>query len=262
MIGILDSGFGGLCLVHKIVTQFPAYDIIYFGDTARGPLGDRSPDAIIRYTLQNTELLLAQGAKMVIITSHTVSGIAGRQIRKAFKVPVLDLMLPTIKVALNATRKFVIGVMASRAIVGCNRFQEEILKIVPDAKVYSVACPILFSLVEEGWLKKPETVRIVKKYLHFLKVRQIDTLILGCNHLVLLNKIIQRKIGKKVTIAQASDVITTTLSDFLKNNRKLEKSMGKQGRHRFLVSDLAEHQLNSARRFYKRNIEFEVLARD
>jgi glutamate racemase len=261
MIGVLDSGIGGLSVTRKIMEQFPDYDIVYFGDTARAPYGNKNPETIIRYALENTEILLANGARAVIIASHTVSCVAGRPVRARFNVPVLDVMTPTVHLALEVTRNFAIGVMASRAAVGRNSYQEAILNVKPEAKVYSVACPLLFPLVEEGWLKKPETIRIVKKYLHPLKVRQIDTLILGGNHYTLLKRVIQRKIGQKVSIIDAADAIAEAFNNFLQNNSELEKTINKQGKHQFLVSDLTEHLLKTARSIIKRNISLKVVPR-
>jgi len=254
MLGILDSGIGGLGIARKIVERFPDCDMLYFGDTARAPYGDKSAAAIIRYALQNTEILLQKGAKAVLIASHTIACVAGRQVREASGVPVLDVTGPTVKLALQTTPKCVVGIVASRAAVDSNCYPEAILSLNAEAKVYSAACPLLVPLVEEGWLKKPETVRIVKKYLHPLKVRQIDTLILGDNHYALLKKTIQRKIGKRVHVIDAGDAVPAALIDFFKENDGLKRAICKGGRHQFLVSDLNEHLLKSAKRLFNGNI--------
>jgi len=254
MLGILDSGIGGLGIARKIMERFPDCDILYFGDTARAPYGDKSAKVLIRYALQNTEILLQKGAKAVLIASHTIACVAGRQVREAFDVPVLDVTGPTIKLALQASPKCVVGIVASRAAVGSNCYPEAILRLYSEAKVYSAACPLLAPLVEEGWLKKPETVRIVKKYLHPLKVRQIDTLILGSNHYSLLKKIFQRKIGKRVYIIDACDAVPAALDDFFKENDELKRAIRNRGRRQFLVTDLNECQLTSAKRIFGESI--------
>lgn len=259
MLGILDSGIGGLGIARKIMERFPDCDMLYFGDTARAPYGDKSAAAIIRYALQNTEILLLKGAKVVLIASHTIACVAGRQVREAFGVPVLDVTGPTVKLALQTTPKCVVGIVASRAAVDSNCYPEAIQSLNAEAKVYSAACPLLVPLVEEGWLKKPETVRIVKKYLHPLKVRQIDTLILGGNHYALLKKIIQRKIGKRVHVIDACDAVPAALVDFFKENDELKRAICKGGRHRFLVSDLTEHLSQAAKRIFRSHIELELM---
>jgi glutamate racemase len=259
MLGILDSGIGGLRVVRKIMERLPDCDILYFGDTARTPYGDKSATTIIRYALQDTEALLQKGAKAVLIASHTIACVAGRQVKEAFDVPVFDLMGPTVRLALQTTSKGFIGVMASRAAALSNCYPDVILSLNPQAKVYSAACPLLAPLVQEGWLKKPETVRIVKKYLLPLKVRQIDTLILGGNHYFLLNKIIQRKIGKRVHLVDAGDAVSAALTDFFNENDALKSTICKGGRHQFLVSDLSEHLLQSAKRLFGKNIDLELM---
>lgn len=260
MLGILDSGIGGLGIARRIAKRFPDCDILYFGDTARAPYGDKSAATVSGYALQNTGRLLQMGARAVLIASHTISCVAGRQVGEAFDVPVFDVTTPTIQLALETTPTFVLGILASRTTIASNRYPEEILSLIPEAKVYSAACPLLVPLVEEGWLKKPETVRIVKKYLHPLKVRQIDTLILCGNHYGRLKKIIQRKIGKRVHIIDACDAVPTALADFLKENDELKRVICKSGRRRFVLSDLNPHLSDAAKRIYGGNISLEVLS--
>jgi len=260
MLGILDSGIGGLGLARKIMERFPDCDIFYFGDTVRGSYGDKSAAAVIRYALQNAEFLRLRGAKLILIASHTIACVAGRQVRAACGVPVLDVIGPTVRRALQTAPTGVAGIVASRAAVASNGYLEAILSLNSEAKVYSAACPLLAPLVEEGWLKKPETVRIVKKCLHPLKVRQIDTLILGSNHYALLKKIIQRKIGKRVHLIDACETVPAALGDFFRENDELQRAVCRGGEPRFLVSDLNEHLLKSAKRLYGRNIDLELMS--
>jgi len=239
--------------------RLPDCDIIYFADTARAPYGDKSAATVVRYARQNMETLLQKGAVAVLIASHTIACVAGRELKETFGVPILDIREATAQTALKITSKRVIGIMATQSAAASNSYPEAIRSLNSRAKVYSAACPLLTPLVEEGWLKKPETVRIVKKYLHPLKVRQIDTLILGCNHYSLLRKIIQRKIGKRVHIIDACDVVPAALIDFFKENNELEKSIRKGGRCQFLASDLNARILLSAKRIFRGNISLEVL---
>ncbi len=259
MIGILDSGIGGLIVARKIIDRFPYHDIVYYGDTARTPYGNKTAEAIIRYALENTEALVKQGAKLIVIASHTVSGAAGQQIKEKFNIPVLEIITPAVKLALDISHKRMIGVMGSRSAIDGNIYQKEILKFSPDAKVYSVACPLLVPLVEENWLKRPETVMIVKKYLLPLKVRQIDTLVLACNHMTVLKKTIQKKIGKRVNIVDPTDAIAEGLNDFINNNSGFEKMFTKRGNRQFFVSDLSANWLTVAKIIFKRNILLEYL---
>ena len=259
MIGILDSGIGGLITARKIMEQLPGYDITYFGDTARAPYGNKSADIIIKFALENTEALLAKGAKIIIITCHTVSSIASQHVKEKVEIPVFEAITPTVKLALSRTQKFIIGVMASRATVASDIYRQEITKLKPDAKVYSTACPLLVPLVEEAWLKKPDTVKIVKKYLHPLKVKQIDTLVLGCTHYSLLKKIIQRKIGQRVQIIDGADAAVGAISDFIQAGEGPEKTLSKKGRYQFFVSDLTEQLIKTARAIAQKQIQLDLL---
>ena len=126
--------------------------------------------------------------------------------------------------------------------------------------VYSASCPLLVPLVEEAWLTKPETTMIVKKYLHPLKVRQIDTLILGCTHYPILKKIIHRKIGKKVDIIDSSLAVANQVKNFLKANPESDLELKKNGNLKIFVSDVTEQFQKTAREILKKNISLEHLA--
>ena len=134
---------------------------------------------------------------------------------------------------------------------------KKIKQMNPDAKVYSFPCPLLVPLVEEGWLKKPETRMIVKKYLHPLKVRQIDTLILGCTHYPIFKKIIQQKVGKRVNIIDSSIAVAGKVKHFLENHVEVNSMLKKKGECRFFVSDVTEQFKKTAKKMLKRTVILE-----
>ena len=214
MIGIFDSGLGGLTVARAIMEQLPGYDIIYLGDTARTPYGPKSPETVIRYAIQNTDFLLGRGAKIIVVACNTASSVATDPLGQQFDVPIFEVVTPAVELSINVSKKSSIGVIGTRATINSGVYERRIKERLSDAKVYSAACPLLVPLVEEGWMKKPETRMIVKKYLHPLKVRQIDTLILGCTHYPLLKKTIQHKIGKRVNIIDSSDAIAEKIKKF------------------------------------------------
>ena len=182
MIGVFDSGIGGLTVVNALMAQLPGYDIVYFGDTARTPYGSKSPATVLRYARQNTEFLLTHNARMIVMACNTASSIATNDLTTSFDVPIFEVISPAVELALTQSRRGRIGVMGTRATIKSDVYAKKIRALRPEMQVYSQACPLLVPLVEEGWLNRPETAMIVKKYLHPLKVRQIDTLILGCTH--------------------------------------------------------------------------------
>jgi len=237
MIGIFDSGIGGLTVVRAIMDELPGYDIVYFGDTARTPYGNKSGQTVIDYSLQNTEFLIRQGAKMIVMACNTASSVATEALQEKFDLPIFEVITPAVDCSLEMTKKSVIGVIGTRATISSGIYEKKIKKANPGAKVYSTPCPLLVPLVEEGWLKKPETKMIVKKYLHPLKMKQIDTLILGCTHYPILKSIIQHKIGKRVKVISSSTAVADQIKRYLADSPELDSQLSKNNHTDFFVSD-------------------------
>jgi glutamate racemase len=257
MIGIFDSGIGGLTVVRSLMKQLPDYDIIYFGDTARTPYGSKSPETVVGYALQNTEFLLKQGAKIIVMACNTASSVASDHVTKNFDIPIFEVISPASAKAIENSRNLIVGIIGTRATVKSGIYEKKIKAIKPKAKVYSVACPLLVPLVEEGWIEKPETVMIIKKYLHPLKIRQIDTLILGCTHYPLLMDKIQRKIGKRVTVIDSSIALAENIKDFLDTHPEVDNFLGKKGEFRLFVSDVTDQFEKTAETTLKRKVLLE-----
>ncbi len=257
MIGIFDSGIGGLTVVKALMEHLYGYDIIYLGDTARSPYGTKSPETVKKYALENTEFLLSKGAKIVVIACNTASSVATEIVAENFDVPIFEVITPAVELSIKTSHKQCIGIIGTRATVKSCIYEKKIKEINPQARVYSKSCPLLVPLVEEGWLNKPETKMIVKKYLHSLKVRQIDTLILGCTHYPLLNDIIQKKIGKRVSIIDSSIAVASNVKTFLEKHWELDDMLGKKSRYTFFVSDVTEQFEKTATSMLKRNINLE-----
>jgi len=255
MIGIFDSGIGGLTVVRAIMDALPGYDIIYFGDTARTPYGNKSSDTVIEYSLQNTDFLINQGAKLIVMACNTASSVATDAVKKNFDIPIHEVISSAVKQSLKATRKSIIGVIGTRATISSGVYERKIKEANPETKVFSAACPLLVPFVEEGWLKKPETRMIVKKYLHPLKVKQIDTLILGCTHYPLLKSIIQHKIGRKVHIIDSSISVAEEIKNFLSASPETEKLLSRNGTAKFFVSDLTQQFKITAAEVLRRPID-------
>lgn len=254
MIGIFDSGIGGLTVVRAIMDEMPGYDIAYFGDTARTPYGTKSGSTVIDYSLQNTEFLLNQGAEIIVMACNTASSVATDALKEKFDLPIYEVITPAVECALDVTKKSIIGVIGTRATISSNIYEKKIKKENPDAKVYSVPCPLLVPLVEEGWLKKPETRMIVKKYLHPLKTKQIDTLILGCTHYPVLKSIIQHKIGKRVRIIDSSIAIARQIKTFLASSPETDRKLSKNSKADFFVSDITPQFEKTAKTVIRKHI--------
>ena len=259
MIGVFDSGLGGLTVVKALQEQLPDHDILYFGDTARTPYGNKSPATVIEYALEETRFLLDRGAKMVVMACNTASSVASIPVAERYDVALFEVIAPAVAMALKHSGTGRIGVIGTRATVSSGIYEKQITGLSPDARVYSAAWPLLVPLVEEGWLKRPETAMIVKKYLHPLKVRRIDTLILGCTHYPLLKAVIQRKIGKRVRIIDSSVSVAAEVKRFLEERPDLDDRLGKAGQIRVFVSDITPQFEKIAQATLKRKVRLEVV---
>ena len=215
MIGVFDSGIGGLTVVRELMKLLPEQEILYLGDTARTPYGSKSRNTIIQYSLNNAEFLARRGADIIVIACNTASSFAYEAVRSKLRMPVFEVIGPGARRALECSRKMRIGVIGTRATIASGGYEKKIAQLQPDAKVVTSPCPLLVPLVEEGWVNKPETAMIVRKYLAPLKNRQIDTLILGCTHYPVLGRIIQRKIGSQVRLVDSAEAVAIKVRDHL-----------------------------------------------
>jgi glutamate racemase len=251
LIGVFDSGIGGLTVVRALKQHLPDYGILYFGDTARTPYGTKSPETVIEYAVEDADILLQRGARILVVGCNTASSVATDALRKRFDVPIFEVISPAVHIAVSETKGRRVGVIGTRATVNSRVYEDQIKAIRPEMEVYSTPCPLLVPLVEEGWLKKGETRRIVKKYLHPLKLKQIDMLILGCTHYPLLKEIIQAKIGKGVRIIDSSEALSASVKNYLRDNPRVAGDLKKEGACRFYVSDITEHMQKLAGRILK-----------
>ena len=260
MIGIFDSGLGGLTVARAVMDALPGYDIIYFGDTARTPYGAKSAGTVEKYAIEDTRLLLDRGARIIVIACNTASSVATESIVRNFHVPVFEVITPAVETALAVSKTGTIGVIGTRATITSGIYEKKIVERRPGASVFSIACPLLVPLVEEGWLKKPETAMIIRKYLHPLKTKGIDTLILGCTHYPILKKTIERKIGKNVSTIDSATVVARSVRQYINQHPETAEGLSVNGQSRFLVSDVTAQFTKTARLILNRNIRLEHIS--
>ena len=257
MIGIFDSGVGGMTVAHAVERLLPDYSLVYYGDIARTPYGPKSPNTIINYSIRNTEFLLEKGAELIIIACNSASSVATESLRERFQVPIIEVISPAAARAIQISKTGHIGVIGTKATVKSNIYQKTITAERPDFKVYSQACPLLVPLVEEGWLNKRETKMILRRYLHPLKDKQIDTLVLGCTHYPLLKGLIQARIGKRVKLIDSSIETARHVKQFLADNPTIV-SRQEQVSHSYYASDCTETAMKVAERIFSRPMELTV----
>lgn len=210
MIGIFDSGIGGLTVVKELRRQRPKVAFVYLGDTARMPYGNKNRETIVRYALQDARFLVSRGATSLVIACNSASAAAADRLREEYPgLPVFDVIAPAVHQA--RTQGFRrIGVIGTRATVASGAY-ERALRAEGIHEVLLQACPLLVPLIEEGWLQKAETKRIVKGYLRSLRQAQVDALILGCTHYPLLAPVIRRFMGNRVRLIDPGVAVVQSL---------------------------------------------------
>ncbi|MFA6304495.1 MAG: glutamate racemase [Patescibacteria group bacterium] len=243
MIGIFDSGFGGLTVFKEIKKALPGYAYIYLGDSLRAPYGGRSQEVIYQFTEQAVDFLFSMGCELVILACNTVSSEALRKLQQEWlpaHYPVrriLGVIRPLAEEAAKVSRFDHIGVVGTQATIGSNAYKKELKTQNSKLKIFQNACPLLVPLIEEGWLDKTETRMILKKYLRPLKDSQIDTLILGCTHYPLLMKEFKRIAGKRVQVLDAPKIVAIKLVDYLSRHPEIESKIKKGGQTRYLTTN-------------------------
>ncbi len=237
MIGIFDSGYGGLTVLKPVMEVLPDYDYVYLGDNARYPYGSNSDENIKVFCEQAVEYLFSRGVTLIIFACNTASSVALRHIQQKYNKDgkkVLGVLIPAAEEAAKGKK---IGVVGTKATIRANNYEVEVKKLNPEAKVYSKACPLLVPFIEEGWHAKPEAKSILKKYLRSLKSANIDSLILGCTHYPIMARDFKRYMGKKVRIVESGDVTAVKLKDYLKRHPEIEKQLSREGTRTFLTTD-------------------------
>ena len=263
MIGIFDSGIGGLTVVKEIFKILPQYQIIYLGDTARLPYGSRSPESIYKFTVEAVDFLFKQNCGLVILACNTASAVALRKIQKEW-LPVhypdrrvLGVIRPVAEKAAQISRFGRIGVVGTRATISSESYIRELQAQKAGVKIFQQACPLLVPLIEEGWGKRPETKKIIKYYLRPLKTAKVDTLILGCTHYPILLKIFQEVMGKQCRVLNSGLVTAESLKDYLARHPEIESKLVKGSKHRFLATELTDTFKNLAGNWLGSEVEWE-----
>jgi glutamate racemase len=253
-IGVFDSGIGGLTVVKRLATTLPNESIIYFGDTARVPYGSKSNSTVIEYSIQNTKFLLQKNIKALVVACNTASSIAIPDLKDIFDIPIIGMIEPGSKMALEKSKSNKIGVIGTRATVGNLAYSKEIKKLNSSVEIVERPCPLFVPLAEEGWVKHQATFEIAEEYLKELREIGIDTLVLGCTHYPILSDVIQEVIGMHVSLIDSgvasSEVIKAELEklDLLSDS----KTTGSQ---EYYVSDIPSKFKEVAELFLGREID-------
>lgn len=257
MIGVFDSGFGGLWILREVLKILPQYDYLYLGDTARTPYGNRSREVVTRFTKQAVDFLFQKGARVILIACNTATGFSLREIQEEYlrKPGVMDKKIlgvtrPVAEEAIRVSAGGKIGVCGTRGTISSKTFDLELQHIDPGVSVVSQACPLLVPLIEEGWDGKPETNMILRKYLRPLKHAHVDTLVLGCTHYGLIYKTFQRMMGRRCVVLESGKIVAKSFSDYLKRHPEIETLLSRGGKRTFFTTDDPERFSDIGSRFF------------
>lgn len=260
-IGIFDSGIGGLTVAAAVARKLPDERIIYFGDTAHLPYGEKSPAALRSYAEGITDFLIAEGCKAVVIACNSASAVATATVKKhaGKAVPVIDVINPTALYAAVKYGKGKIGVIATKATVNSRIYARRIGKHAPDAKVTMLATPLLVAMIEEGFFNNNISKAVIASYLDKANLRDIDALILGCTHFPLIKSEIKMHCKAGTEVIDSAEMIADQTSEALRKRGLLlddGKGAGKLN-HRFYVSDLTASFTESTKIFFGKKLKLE-----
>jgi glutamate racemase len=246
-LGVFDSGLGGLTVVRAIAHTLPAEAMVYFGDTARLPYGNKSPRTVRRLALEALKFLEHFEIKAFVVACNSASALALDVLNDAAVVPVLGVVEAGARQAALRTRNRKIGVIGTRATVASRCYPAALERLGAGFQVASAACPLFVSLVEEGWVEHDVTRRVAAEYLEPLRQAGVDTLILGCTHYPLLKNVISAVMGNDVMLIDSGEALAADLEQQLTERGLLAPE--RKVAHRFFVSDQPDRFHAEGQRF-------------
>lgn len=207
-IGVIDSGVGGLTVVRELLEQIPNEQIYYIGDDARCPYGPRSPEEVQQFTLEMANDLAEKGIKLLVIACNTATAVTLEKIQETFSFPVIGVIQPGARAAINVSTNDQIAVLGTEGTVKSKAYDTAIVSLRPNAMIQSLACPRFVPIVEKGQYKTDYAKEVVYETLEQLTPHTFDTVILGCTHYPLLEKYIERYFnGQKTIISSAVETV-------------------------------------------------------
>jgi glutamate racemase len=256
-IGIFDSGVGGLTVYRALHERLPNERFVYLGDTARVPYGTKSLATVERYAVENSKFLEAHGIKLLVVACNTASALALPAIRKAVKAPVIGVIEPGSRAAVEAARGENIGVIATEATVNSGAYASAIAALNAGAEVIERACPLFVPLAEEGWANTDVARIVARDYLSGFSKTSIAALVLGCTHYPILRDVISETVGAEITLidsgaATAADVESLLEKSSLTHDEPLDLDQERRlcdDLDHFYVTDAAERFAKVAERF-------------
>ncbi len=239
-IGIFDSGVGGLTVLRELLRQLPHEELVYLGDTARVPYGTKSSQTVGRYAREAARFLVGQRVKLLVVACNTASAVALDDLAAVHRLPVVGVIEPGARRALEVTRVGRIGVIGTEGTIRSGAYERALRKGRPEIEICTAPCPLLVPLAEEGWAEHPIARLAAAEYLAPLLQQGIDTLVLGCTHYPLLKRTLQQVAGPKVELIDSAEETAKTVAALLKAQRLERSGSLPGGPPRYFVTDVAE----------------------
>ena len=252
-IGIFDSGVGGLTVYRALHFRLPEERFVYLGDTARVPYGTKSLATVERYAVENARFLEAHGIKLLVVACNTASALALPAIRAAVGVPVVGVIEPGARAAVEESEGRSLGVIATEATVRSGAYRREIVRAAPRAEVSERACPLFVPLAEEGWAETDVARTVAAEYLKDFRGRRVEALVLGCTHYPILRRVIQETVGPEVKLIDSGEATARAVEELLIGERlkrpvdtETGRLMVERARERKLCDDLDHFYVTDA----------------
>ncbi len=258
-LGVFDSGIGGLTVARALFEQLPHESVIYFGDTARVPYGPKSPDTVRRYAAEILAYLVARDVKALVVACNTISAHALDYLKARSPVPLVGVIEPGARAAVETTRSGKIGVIGTAGTIASGAYERAIKALRPDALICAQACPLFVPLVEEGWFDHPATELIARQYLEPLERAGVDVLVLGCTHYPLLKPLLARVLGPAVVLVDSAEQTAKAVAQEIAAHG-LATSAERAPIHRFVVSDDEPHFRRVGARFLGEKLQIVEVA--
>jgi glutamate racemase len=236
-VAVFDSGVGGLTVLHECLVSLPHEDFLYLGDTARFPYGDRSPEELLGFARELADILLARGAKLLVVACNSATAAALPALRDELegRVPVVSVVTPESRLAAAATVNGRVGLIATPATVGSGAYARALAEAAPDAELHAVASAELAPLIQEGGEVDHRVVACVDGLCRPLREARVDTVILGCTHYPLVRPVLQRALGRGVSIITSGQAIADEVETKLRD-AGLAQDEHRRGRYEFMAT--------------------------